>query len=116
MIIKLHNDIEHLVGYNKVVYQVEQGMNSSNNNIKLLDFFFRARTQTSDATSSALICVFAPFLKLVENVTVVTEFKSAVLCHLVTNTVEILEGEGLSETSIITNLTRCDIHKTLLRV
>jgi len=32
------------------------------------------------------------------------------------NTVEILEGAGLSETSIITNFTRCDIRKTLLRL
>jgi hypothetical protein len=107
----------HLIGYNKIVYRVEQGMNSSNNVIKLLYFFFRARTQTGDAAAfSVRVRVFAPFLKWLESITVLTEFKSAHLCHLVKNTVEILEVAGLSETSIITNFTRCDICKTLLRV
>ena len=105
----------HLVNYNKIVYQVKQGMKSGNN-IKLLDFSFRARTQTEEAAVTPVsVCVFA-YLQWLEDVKVVTEFKSVVVCNRVKNTVEILEAACLSETSVITNFTRYYIRKNLLRV
>jgi len=65
-------------------------MNTINNNVKQTSFFeggLGRGTQQHPPSE----CVFAPFLKWLENVTVLTEFKSTLLCHLVKNTVEILE-------------------------